>query len=116
MSKRIDLTGNRYGRLVVLGYDYTEKPRGTAFWKCQCDCDGKIVLVSGGHLKTNHTTSCGCIQREKTAEMSRGNKWGRRYEDPRDFSAKTVWAVSYSDGCSLEKFLELSQLPCFYCG
>jgi hypothetical protein len=115
MSIRIDLTGQRFGKLIVLYYSRTQKPRGEAYWQCLCDC-GNEIPVTGGHLKTGHTRSCGCLQREKTGNMSRGNVWGRKYEDPRELSAKTVWAVSYADGCSLEKFLELSQLPCFYCG
>src|ERR1700676_4273069 len=31
-------------------------------------------------------------------------------------SAKTIWQCSYSDGCSFETFILLSQQPCHYCG
>ena len=32
-----------------------------AFWNCKCDC-GNEVIVAGNHLRTGHTTSCGCIK------------------------------------------------------
>lgn len=58
MGKLIDITGQRFGRLVVLEFAYKTKRR-QSFWKCQCDC-GNTTYVYGGHLKTGHTTSCGC--------------------------------------------------------
>ena len=62
MGKFIDETGNRFGRLVVL---YRVKNRRTsAYWQCQCDC-GRNTETSGSHLRTGHSTSCGCIAFEK---------------------------------------------------
>lgn len=52
-----DLTGNRYGRLVVLERDGSNYPTR---WKCLCDC-GKVVSVRGGHLKDGGVKSCGCL-------------------------------------------------------
>lgn len=57
--KRIgDLTDQRFGNLVVkklCGKDkYYDK-----IWECECDC-GNIVHVKQGHLRSGHTTSCGC--------------------------------------------------------
>lgn len=57
MSKRIDLTGNKYGKLTVVGYSHTNK--GFAFWECNCDCGGKNI-VSGYSLRSGGTKSCGC--------------------------------------------------------
>lgn len=115
MSARIDLTGQKFGKLTVLRYDHTEKPRGTAFFQCLCDC-GNMVFVASGHLKNKHTQSCGCLQKEIAILNSKGNTWGRKYEESKMASAKSVWLVSYKDGCSFEKFLELSQQQCYYCG
>ena len=42
MSKLIDLTGQRFGDLVVLERDIN-KPKGRAYWICQCDC-GKLLV------------------------------------------------------------------------
>lgn len=62
MAVRDDLTGKRFGGLVVLGYDHTHKtPSGQskAYWRCKCDC-GNEAVVSAESLKDLHTTSCGC--------------------------------------------------------
>ena len=60
-GKFIDETGNRYGKLVVLGRDEQlsiEKHR--AQWICQCDC-GNIITVSSKCLREDKTKSCGCL-------------------------------------------------------
>lgn len=62
MSKFIDRTGQRFGRLVVVneaGRDRLKK----VLWFCQCDCGNSIVATAGG-LVTNNTTSCGCALKE----------------------------------------------------
>ena len=61
-----DLTGKRFGKLVVLervedhissgGYRYPK-------WKCVCDCGNEVDVISK-RLKSNTTKSCGCYRRE----------------------------------------------------
>jgi hypothetical protein len=63
MSKFLDITGVRYGRLLVKSISDREVVKGNRFWNCICDC-GCGVTVSGFHLKSGHTSSCGCIHRE----------------------------------------------------
>jgi hypothetical protein len=58
----IDVTGRRFGRLVVL--ELTERltaKRRRVVWLCQCDCGAK-PLVSGSHLLSGKTKSCGCFR------------------------------------------------------
>lgn len=61
MPKLLNLTGQRFGRLLV-----TEKAgvlkRQTA-WACRCDC-GVEVFVPSHYLRSGDTTSCGCKLRE----------------------------------------------------
>ena len=60
--KAIDLTGKRFGKLVVLhrqGYHVTKGGFKRILWLCQCDC-GKQKIVLGRDLKRGHTNSCGC--------------------------------------------------------
>lgn len=57
MANRIDITGQRFGRLVAVRYDHTDNNR--AVWECRCDC-GNTVYVSGKLLRSGHTKSCGC--------------------------------------------------------
>lgn len=53
---RYDLTGERFGRLVVDSYDPSSQS-----WKCRCDC-GNEVLVPSGNLRSTAKQSCGCIK------------------------------------------------------
>ena len=55
-----DITGERFGRLVVVSFAYT-KTTGCkgSYWRCRCDCGGSVV-VSAGHLRSGSTVSCGC--------------------------------------------------------
>lgn len=59
-SRVLDITGERYGRLLVVG---RAPSRGHfAFWRCQCDCGSKAT-VSGTALRRGETRSCGCLTR-----------------------------------------------------
>ena len=60
-NKRIkDMTGQRFGRLVVDGY--VGKVSGNkAAWLCRCDC-GRSITVVGESLRRGHTTTCGCLR------------------------------------------------------
>ena len=69
MSKLIDHTGQRFGRLTVLRLIGVDSRRN-ARWLCVCDC-GAEVRVSGALLRTGHTSSCGCFRREATARKFR---------------------------------------------
>lgn len=58
---RIDLTGNRYGKLTVIEYaGYTVGERqANHLWKCKCDC-GTTKIIPGRMLREGNATSCGC--------------------------------------------------------
>lgn len=58
MGKFIDLTGKKFGRLVVL--ERVPAPKKT-LWKCLCEC-GEVTVVQAGNLRNGHTQSCGCYQ------------------------------------------------------
>lgn len=60
MSKIIDLTGRRFGRLVVLRLadDQTKTPQDTtARWLCRCNC-GNVVVRSRKLLRSGCVNSC----------------------------------------------------------
>lgn len=65
-DKMEDLTGCEFERLKVLSFDSVKN--GQKMWKCRCSC-GNEVIVSASHLKTGHTRSCGCIQKELAREF-----------------------------------------------
>ena len=70
MPKKIDLTGQTFGRLIVIR-EYGRAKNGAVLWLCRClgkngnDC-GKEVIVSTNDLRRGHTKSCGCLSRERT--------------------------------------------------
>lgn len=72
-----DLTGRRYGRLVVLRFIC--RNNWHSWWHCQCDCGGETV-VRMNTLRTGRTLSCGCLRLQRIIEMvtthghSRGGK------------------------------------------
>lgn len=56
----IDLTGQTFGRLTVIARNDPASDRfGQALWRCRCEC-GKVVAVTGGHLRRGDAHSCGC--------------------------------------------------------
>ena len=59
------LTGQRFGRLIVLGAGESKKIKnGTRkYWICQCDCGNKTSVVSHS-LVSGKTKSCGCLARD----------------------------------------------------
>jgi len=63
-----DLTGNRYGRLVVIERVANRKKLRT--WLCLCDC-GNTHTTAGKCLVSGDTQSCGCLQKERTADFNR---------------------------------------------
>lgn len=62
MAKKKDLTGGRFGRLVVLE-ELPERINNRVVWKCKCDC-GNTIDVKGIYLTTGQTTSCGCFKKD----------------------------------------------------
>lgn len=68
----INEQGNKYGRLTVISLN----PNNT--WHCLCEC-GNECDVTGSHLRTGNTQSCGCLHKEtfKNKENLIGQKFGK---------------------------------------
>lgn len=77
-----DLTGQRFGRLTVLrrieDHYYQKSGRHDVQYKCRCDC-GEVVNVLGIHLRSGHTSSCGCFRADTArATMTTHGMSGKR--------------------------------------
>lgn len=59
MPKHIDITNQRYGKLVVLKKQGKTK-YGKSLWLCKCDC-GNYKEVDISSLRKGNTKSCGCL-------------------------------------------------------
>lgn len=53
----INISGQRFGRLVALSRSITSATRVS--WDCVCDCGNRLSVV-GGALRSGNTKSCGC--------------------------------------------------------
>ena len=68
MSKpTIDLTGKRFGRLVVIEKSESTQDKKVR-WLCQCDCGNQCIVRATCLLRKDFTKSCGCIKREVASE------------------------------------------------
>jgi hypothetical protein len=64
MSKRVDLTGQRFGGLVVVELaDRSLWSRQETEWTCLCDC-GETTQARRGDLTAGKKRSCGCLRRQ----------------------------------------------------
>lgn len=63
MSKRLNLIGQRFNRLLVTG-DAEMDIRHQSRFVCICDC-GKEHVAGGQELKRNKVQSCGCLRVEE---------------------------------------------------
>lgn len=83
-----NLTGQRFGRLVVLHQAESRKiqtfmPEGGSYinsktmWHCRCDC-GREKDIEAQALRTGNTRSCGCLRREasRARNLARRQKCG----------------------------------------
>lgn len=69
-NKVKDLTGQRFGQLVVL--ERAANIGGRAAWLCQCDCGGQKIVRSS-NLQKGNTQSCGCKKIKQLQELHDNN-------------------------------------------
>ena len=63
MGKKLDLTGQRFGRLVALESAQNRGECSITCWKCLCDC-GNEKDIASRDLRNGDTKSCGCLKEE----------------------------------------------------
>jgi Helix-turn-helix domain of resolvase len=86
MPPLIDLTGQRFGRLVVIGRSVTVAKSRAVYWDCLCDCGHGNYPVSAGHLRRGTARSCGCLKSDVT--RSRNHRHGD--------AARRKWSPEYT--------------------
>lgn len=98
-NAREKMTGQRYGRLVVIE-EYIKQKKV----QCICDC-GKILVLRRGDVLSGHTQSCGCLQSERASKSNTKDQSGRvskngiRFIRPIEKVGKGVWV--YECECPL---------------
>ena len=74
IKRNQDITGMRFGKLVVLERDYQyerEHNTNSSYWKCKCDC-GNIKTIRRASLVSGTTQSCGCARAKDLTEQRFG--------------------------------------------
>lgn len=67
--KAIDISGQRFGRLIAIRPDNSKRPAKSTrlYWLCKCDC-GNYTVTSGVDLRKGKVRSCGCLHDELTSQ------------------------------------------------
>ena len=89
--QKLDLTGQRYGHLTVLGP--AENIGTRTAWRCLCDC-GRETVVRTNRLRSGHTKSCGCVFGQDCGQWPEGT--------PRPVGAAGRASLTYIDGTCVE--------------
>lgn len=109
MGKRIDLTGQRFGRLTVVSFSHKDLNKNS-YWNCVCDCGNEKIILAGS-LRSGDSTSCGCYRREILTGDGLSSARSK-YHSYRN-NAKNR---NYSFEITFEQFYEITQQDCVYCG
>jgi len=112
MMPLIDLTGQRFGALLVLerGEDYISPcGRKQPGFICQCDC-GATVRVRSQDLRRGTTNSCGSNYHSRLTddEALRGYYWTKLQNRAKKYQREVTLTP--------DQLLELAKQPCHYCG
>jgi len=99
-----DLTGQKFGKLMVVSVSHKNKTNNY-LWHCTCDC-GTNKIISNNSL-IQGTQSCGCLNRQPPGIAAK-NQLYSRYKSSAN-KRKFEWNLTYED------FSKLTQENCFYC-
>lgn len=117
MTKQIDLTGKRFGRLVVLRKS-EKRRRGMSVWVCICDC-GNIAEATGLDLRDGSTKSCKCLTIERAKLMGKNNKidYGlASFNELYRAYKNSAENRNYTFNLTKEQFRNITSCSCHYCG
>ena len=92
----IDLTGQRFGRLVVVSH--AESKGQMSRWNCVCDC-GNTTTVYSNNLRRGYTQSCGCYRHECELEHAATR---RTHGDSNQTRLYRIW-IGMKNRCFNEK-------------
>lgn len=110
--KKIDLTGQKYNRLLAL--HRAPHPSGRPGWMCRCDC-GVEKIIKQEDIRSGDTKSCGCLNKEKRSARAKAMYRKIIKYEPRVGTATRIWKKRYGE-MKFNDFFELSQQNCYYCG
>lgn len=98
MSKVLDLTNQRFGKLTAIRVVGSDK-NYNKIWECKCDC-GNTCTALAKALKNGHTRSCGCSRTIDRATDLTGQKFGRLTVVERDWGVASKKGAFWKCLCS----------------
>lgn len=113
----IDLTGKRFGRLIVKSRQLQNK-HNKFMWKCVCEC-GKTIYPTTGDLRSGNTRSCGCLaaDRAREANTTHGLSYTKefiRHKNKKSYSRRKQVDVEWT--FDMEQLLRNNFNSCAMCG
>ena len=100
-----DLTGKRFGKLLVVALLPERNKNRQTMWLCKCDCGGEKVVCSGHLCERKGTKSCGCLV-DKPAGLT------TLIAQYRCRAKKQGYSFTLDDA----SFCLVTSSPCYYCG
>lgn len=81
LDRANDLTGQKFGRLIVIERDLSVTDKKGTYWRCKCEC-GNEKIIMGHSLKNGSTQSCGCLNKDIISQQKEitnmiGIKYGK---------------------------------------
>lgn len=70
-----ELTGQKFGRLLVLEPTNQRGKDGAVIWRCKCDCGNEVMAVNSQLLR-GYKKSCGCLKNPPLKDYV-GRKFGK---------------------------------------
>lgn len=117
MSKRLELTGQKFGRLTVIEFSHIDK-RGNACWLCKCDCGNKKI-INNANFKNGNTKSCGCLQKEVIRKLGKKQKLPKSVAACNyviDHHKNNAKRRNIEQALTDEQIIALHKENCYYCG
>jgi hypothetical protein len=118
MAKK-DLTGMRFGKLVVIDHSHHDPKTRGHVWNCLCDCGKTTKLLTATlQRKFRPTRSCGCLQLEKTRGKPAHNRLPKGKSNERSLFyiyKKAARERNIEFNIDFDLFSKLTQMNCTYC-
>lgn len=106
-----DLSGKRFGKLVVIERFESRSDLRTSYWLCQCAC-GNQTAVSSTNLKSGVTRSCGCLKPRRKKTMI--TKELQKYIDKNLLTKQEAMEITGQGLSAFNQAINTGQLKAFY--
>ncbi|MHA1470848.1 MAG: hypothetical protein ACTSSP_09850 [Candidatus Asgardarchaeia archaeon] len=115
----IDLSGKRFGKLVVTSSHkrFKSGKRFVTKWLCKCDCgDEKWIQMASLVSGKKRTRSCGCLAKERASEVNSKKKGEAAFNAIYSQYRNRANRKGIVFRLNKEEFKEITQKNCSYCG